>query len=127
MPLSAPSRCNEPGCPEIATVRGRCDLHQRKAWEGRPSKYERYGMSGSEWQALVRVVLARDEYICQACGLPGADTADHIIPVSEGGSRKDLANLRALHQEPCHREKTQEEARRGAARARAARRAATPS
>ncbi len=118
MPTRAPSRCNDPGCTEFATLRGRCDVHQRKPWQGRPSKYERYGMSGSEWSALVRLILRRDDYICQACGLAGADTADHIIPVSEGGSRKDPANLQALHQDPCHRAKTQAEAKRGAARRR---------
>lgn len=124
MPTRAPSRCNEPGCYEIATLRGRCEEHQRKPWQGRPSFVDQYGMTTGEWSALRRVILARDGYVCRGCGLPGADTVDHIIPVSEGGSPRDPANLQALHEDPCHAEKSKAEAKRGAARARARRAAA---
>lgn len=124
MPTRAPSRCNEPGCPEFAVLRGRCDEHQRKPWQGRPSFVDQYGMTTAEWSALRRLILARDGYVCQGCGLPGADTVDHIIPVSEGGSPRDPANLRSLHEDPCHAEKSKAEAKRGAARARARRAAA---
>lgn len=41
-------------------------------------------------------VLARDGYVCHLCGLPGADSVDHIIPRSRGGS-DDESNLRAAH------------------------------
>jgi 5-methylcytosine-specific restriction endonuclease McrA len=34
---------------------------------------------------------------CWLCGLPGADTADHVIPVSKGGAVYDLDNLGPAH------------------------------
>ncbi len=33
---------------------------------------------------------------CALCGLPGADTVDHIVPVSLGGTH-ELGNLRPAH------------------------------
>jgi 5-methylcytosine-specific restriction endonuclease McrA len=41
-------------------------------------------------------ILERDGGTCWLCGLPGADTADHVIPRSRGGSNFDN-NLRAAH------------------------------
>lgn len=78
-------------------------------------------MSGAAWDALKRRILLRDEYVCYIDGLPGADTVDHIIPVAEGGAKADPANLAAIHQEPCHRLKTEAEAKRASSRARARR------
>lgn len=53
---------------------------------------------GRRWQRLVRATLTRDHGICWLCHHPGADTADHILPVAQ---RPDLAwdirNLRAAH------------------------------
>lgn len=121
MPTRAPSRCNEPGCPEIAVLRGRCDIHQRKAWEGRSPFVDRYGMTASEWAKLKSSILHRDNYVCYECHIGGADTVDHIVPVAEGGARSDPANLAAMHQEPCHDDKTKREAARGVARRRATR------
>lgn len=123
MPYSAPTRCSDPSCSAIATHRGRCDEHQRPAWQGRKPAHERYGISGSARAALHKRILQRDGYRCYIDGLPGATEVDHIIPVGEGGSRTDEANLAAIHAEPCHLEKTQREAARARARA-AARRAA---
>jgi 5-methylcytosine-specific restriction endonuclease McrA len=34
-----------------------------------------------QWRALRKVILQRDGYICYYCG-QGADTVDHIMPVS---------------------------------------------
>ena len=48
------------------------------------------------WKATVAYVVWRDGGICHLCGLPGADTADHIEPYSKGGT-DDLWNLRAAH------------------------------
>lgn len=47
--------------------------------------------------ALVRLVLAAKGRICHLCGLPGATSADHIIPWSHGG-RNVVANLAPAHQ-----------------------------
>ena len=45
---------------------------------------------------LRRHILARDNWICHICGHPGADTMDHLIPWSHGGTNT-LDNLRAAH------------------------------
>ena len=36
--------------------------------------------------------------ICHLCGLPGADTVDHLVPFSRGGSAA-VSNLRPAHRE----------------------------
>lgn len=48
------------------------------------------------WHALVAVVLERDEYTCWVCS-GRANTADHLLPRSFGGSNH-LNNLAAI----CH-------------------------
>lgn len=45
---------------------------------------------------MVRLVLSTKGRICHLCGLPGATTADHIVPRSLGGTN-DLANLEPAH------------------------------
>lgn len=47
--------------------------------------------------ALVRLVLATKGRTCHLCGLPGATTADHIVPWSHGGPNA-LENLEPAHQ-----------------------------
>jgi len=42
------------------------------------------------------LVLAEYGDTCHLCGHPGADTVDHIIPRSRGGT-DDLDNLRPAH------------------------------
>lgn len=68
------------------------------------------------WQ--VRFILNRDRSVCYVCGLEGADQADHVIPIAEGGPNH-TDNGRAIHAEPCHTIKSREEAERGYARHRA--------
>lgn len=87
-----PSICAQPGCPDVATYRGRCREHQRP---GSPSST----VTGTRrFAALSRRVIARDRGVCWLCGQAGADTADHVVPVAE---RPDLAyslaNLKAAH------------------------------
>lgn len=48
------------------------------------------------WRRTVAYVLRRDNGICWICGQPGADSADHVIPHSQGGSDRP-ANLKAAH------------------------------
>jgi 5-methylcytosine-specific restriction endonuclease McrA len=52
------------------------------------------------WQQTRAYVLRRDGGVCQRCGLPGADTAHHIIERKDGGS-DDPPNLEAIHRR-CH-------------------------
>ena len=68
------------------------------------------------WQ--VRFILNRDHGVCHVCGQPGADQADHVIPLAEGGANH-TDNGAAIHAEPCHKNKTQDESRRGYERHRA--------
>lgn len=68
------------------------------------------------WQ--VRFILRRDHHVCYVCGLSGADQADHVIPIAEGGANH-TENGKAIHAEPCHSTKSRREAERGYARHRA--------
>lgn len=68
------------------------------------------------WQ--VRFIMNRDRGICHVCGGEGADQADHVIPLAEGGAHH-TDNGAPIHSEPCHKNKTQDEARRGYERRRA--------
>lgn len=52
--------------------------------------------TGRPWQRLKRRIIRRDGGICHICGGLGADSADHIIPHSLGGT-DDPANLAAVH------------------------------
>jgi 5-methylcytosine-specific restriction endonuclease McrA len=72
----------------------------------------RAALSGSARQARARRVIARDHGICYVCQRPGADQADHIIAMADGG-RDIEANLAAIHADPCHEIKTRTEIARG--------------
>ena len=133
MPTRPPSRCAEPGCRELTTT-GRCDQHKRTPWAGRDDKSARYdGISSGEWRALKARVSRRDNGCCYACGLsPDEDpeaaermVLDHITPMSEGGSARDLDNLGLLCP-TCDEIKSKAEAERGRERYLARRRATGP-
>lgn len=53
--------------------------------------------SGRKAQQYVRLTHAEYGTVCTLCGLPGSDTADHIIPRSKGGAVYDLRNLAPAH------------------------------
>ena len=63
------------------------------------------------WAHVRRVVLDRDRYRCQSCGVAGRLEVDHIIPLADGGARWDLSNLQTLCRSPCHFAKTAAENR----------------
>ena len=90
---------------------GYCEKHQPEKWYN--PAYE----TPKNWNSLKNFVIARDRGICYVCGETGADSVDHVIPKSEGGT--DLTNnLKAIHDKVaphCHREKTQREAQHGRA------------
>jgi 5-methylcytosine-specific restriction endonuclease McrA len=54
---------------------------------------------GPNWTRISREVIARDGGICHICGLPGADTTDHLNP--RRGERQhreaDKRELAAAH------------------------------
>jgi len=83
-----------------AAARGYCDKAHR-AWR--------------------QAVLTRDAWACQACGRVCGDKreaqADHVIPISQGGSRYDISNGQCLCI-ACHGRKTRSE-QQATARARA--------
>lgn len=77
----------------------------RDGWRSQPRP--------AHWQKIRRRVLRRDGYLCYICrrnpDLYPADSVDHIVPVSQGGSDED-DNLAACHEHPCHAHKTALEA-----------------
>jgi 5-methylcytosine-specific restriction endonuclease McrA len=76
--------CSVPNCARHATDRGRCAIHTRPR------------MNGWHWARVVATVVARDHGVCWLCGRPGANSADHVVPHSRGGTDA-LENLRAAH------------------------------
>lgn len=99
--------CPTIGCTNLLP----CAEHERKPWAGSTHNRNRT-ISGSKEQARSRKILMRDRYVCHVCGGFGANQADHVIPLAEGG-QDDESNLAAIHAEPCHRAKTAREAARG--------------
>jgi 5-methylcytosine-specific restriction endonuclease McrA len=53
--------------------------------------------SNSAYLAARLLVLERDNWTCWLCGGPGATEADHLLPLSRGGSLADPANMKAAH------------------------------
>ena len=54
------------------------------------------GWGGRKAQTMRALTLATYGDTCHLCRRPGADTADHLVPRSRGGT-DDLANLRPAH------------------------------
>ena len=52
---------------------------------------------GRKAQQYVRLTLEHYGRVCWLCGLPGANSADHVIARSKGGAVYDLANLAPAH------------------------------
>ena len=54
------------------------------------------GWGGRKVPALTAMVFAEQGRVCHLCGMPGADSIDHIIPRASGGDDSP-ANLRPAH------------------------------
>lgn len=54
------------------------------------------GWNGRKIQRLAAAVFAERGRVCHLCGMPGADTLDHLIPRSRGGT-DELENLAPAH------------------------------
>lgn len=63
----------------------RCPAHEQAHERGRRRAYRDPGY-----------LTAPKGGICWLCGLPGADTRDHVRPISKGGTN-DPSNLRPAH------------------------------
>ncbi len=121
MPAATPKRCRQGGCGKSTIHRhGYCDTHAelgKSNWHKREkAKGNRHQRGyGSEWDKLRKIVLKRDEYLCQSCLKVGVVTqgthVDHIKPKSQGGSN-ELNNLQTLCIEH-HNNKTATEQGRG--------------
>jgi 5-methylcytosine-specific restriction protein A len=68
-------------------------------WAGDPRT------STAEWKATRLRILRRDGGRCHVCHLAGATQVDHVVPKGEGGGDEDT-NLAAIHDDPCHRQKS---------------------
>lgn len=127
VPMSAPTRCPEPGCP-VLVPRGRCADHVRPAWIS-PSAWSRVsGVDRAAWRRRRRDQLDAEPF-CAGVLTPFSDTrpcgfvaeeADHITELADGGSLL-AGELQSLCSS-CHRVKTRDASKRRAiVRARAAR------
>jgi 5-methylcytosine-specific restriction protein A len=95
--------CQEAGCPEPPTYRGRCRAHARKV----ERTYNRVGKtfySTKRWKLTRRRVLT-EQPLCPCGEL--ATHVDHIIPLPTGEAY-DRANLQGLCAR-CHGLKTKRE------------------
>ena len=105
--MRARKACSHFDCGELMP----CPEHERKPWDG-STRRERTKLSGHAQQKRARYILKKYDTVCHVCGNPGANEADHVQPLAEGGP-DTKANMRPIHAEPCHRDKTAGEARRG--------------
>lgn len=82
------------------------------AWSEYDRRRRRPRPSRREEERFRRTVLERARYRCELRGprcLGTATIGDHVTPWSQGGSNDPITNGQAVC-EPCHNDKTQEEA-----------------
>ena len=120
MPSAAPRPCKHSGCGRLVLdVSGYCTQHQSEKYNGRFGDARRGSRHargyGTEWDRKRRIILRRDNGLCQVCLQKGfvqeGNTVDHKVPKAEGGTDDD-SNLQTICDD-CHKEKTAQEALRG--------------
>ena len=60
--------------------------------------------SGRAWRRQRARILATSD-VCWICGKHGADSVDHVVPITRGGTNA-MSNLRPAHLHPCNRAKS---------------------
>ena len=101
--MTVPTKCLNTGCYEYVVYHGRCQEHQRPAFENSTRK----ARLPKDWNTRRQIVMARDKGICYICGGEGADTVDHVKQSMQDDHSLD--NLAAVHDRVaphCHRYKT---------------------
>ncbi len=83
---------------------------QKDYWAWHDTLYPGGDSNSPEWRELSKKVKDRDGWKCVECQADGELHADHIIPLSKGGSN-DLSNLQTLCV-TCHELKTKRPLRR---------------
>ncbi len=77
---------------------------RRRAWDRDRKRLQRgLRLSDSEWLPLVAQILKRDGHACTYCGAKEKLTADHVVPLTRGGTN-DPSNLTACCL-PCNTKK----------------------
>jgi len=70
-------------------------IDKRRAWDRERKRRQRsLRLSDSAWYSLVGIILNRDGFKCTYCGSAEKLTADHIVPLTRGGTH-DPSNLTA--------------------------------
>jgi predicted kinase len=73
---------------------------QSRATNRHPDANTRRGRRGRPWRRARQQVLAASR-TCWICGHGGADSADHVTPLVDGGDALDPDNLAPAHYRPC--------------------------
>lgn len=85
--------CLEPGCPNVATWRGRCPLHARE--RNRETRSQNASLYNSKRWKLTRRRKLTDTPLCERCGRVAAHV-HHRIDLQQGGDPWNQQNLEAL-------------------------------
>lgn len=114
MPSKPPRLCRAPMCGGKTTEsHGYCEKHAQQAVGWNQRRKGKSGRGGRPWRRIRERVLRRDNYLCQPCMRAGrvtpAGEVDHIVNKDSGGTDND-DNLEGTCI-PCHKKKTQQEAR----------------